>query len=76
MLCDVSMSTRNMSRFWLHMVYQMQSLFSKVRTFVFVADVAEVTQYFEENSMDRAVDQVFSGSETSICLRSTTAPRS
>ncbi len=33
-----------MSRFWLHMVYQMQSLFSKVRTFVFVADVAEVTQ--------------------------------
>ena len=32
MLCDVSMSTRNMSRFWLHMVYQMQSLFSKVRT--------------------------------------------
>src|SRR5919112_241148 len=61
MLCDVSMSTRNMSRFWLHIVYQMQSLFSKVRTFVFVADVAEVTQYFEESSMDRAVDQVFSG---------------
>ncbi|HEV8043631.1 MAG TPA: VWA domain-containing protein, partial [Rubrobacter sp.] len=61
MLCDVSMSTRNMSRFWLHMVYQMQSLFSKVRTFVFVADVAEVTQFFEESSMDRAVDQVFSG---------------
>jgi uncharacterized protein len=26
-----------------------------------VADVAEVTQYFEESSMDRAVDQVFSG---------------
>jgi uncharacterized protein with von Willebrand factor type A (vWA) domain len=40
-LCDVSMSTRNMSRFWLHMVHQMQSLFSKIRTFV--ADVAEVT---------------------------------
>jgi uncharacterized protein with von Willebrand factor type A (vWA) domain len=43
------------------MVYQMQSLFSKVRTFVFVADVAEVTQFFEDSSMDRAVDQVFSG---------------
>ncbi len=42
-LCDVSMSTRNMSRFWLHMVHQMQSLFSKIRTFVAdVADVAEV----------------------------------
>ena len=61
MLCDVSLSTRNLSRFWLHMVYQMQNLFSKVRTFVFVADVAEVTQLFEESSMDRAVEQVFSG---------------
>ncbi|QIN84828.1 VWA domain-containing protein [Rubrobacter tropicus] len=61
MLCDVSLSTRNLSRFWLHMVYQMQNLFSKVRTFVFVAEMAEVTQVFEESSMDRAVEQVFSG---------------
>ncbi len=61
MLCDVSLSTRNLSRFWLHMVYQMQNLFSKVRTFVFVADMAEVTQLFEENSMNRAVEEVFSG---------------
>jgi uncharacterized protein len=43
------------------MVYQMQSLFSKVRTFVFVADVAEVTQVFEEHDMNRAVDEIFSG---------------
>lgn len=61
LLCDVSLSTRNLSRFWLHMIYQMQSLFSKVRTFVFVADVAEVTQVFEEHDMNRAVDEIFSG---------------
>jgi len=61
MLCDVSLSTRNLSRFWLHMVYQMQNLFSKVRTFVFVAEVAEVTRLFEENNMNQAVDEVFSG---------------
>jgi uncharacterized protein len=61
LLCDVSLSTRNLSRFWLHMVYQMQSLFSKMRTFVFVADVAEVTQVFEEHTMNRAVDEIFSG---------------
>lgn len=61
LLCDVSLSTRNLSRFWLHMVYQLQSLFSKVRTFVFVADTAEVTQLFEEQGMDRAVDEIFSG---------------
>ena len=61
LICDVSLSTRNLSRFWLHLVYQMQSLFSKVRTFVFVADVAEVTQLFEEQPMNGAVDEIFSG---------------
>ena len=49
-LCDVSLSTRNLARFWLHLVYGLQGLFSKVRTFVFVADVAEVTQLFEEHA--------------------------
>jgi uncharacterized protein len=61
LLCDVSLSTRNLARFWLHLVYQMQSLFSKVRTFVFVAEMAEVTQLFEEHTMHRAVDEIFSG---------------
>ena len=61
LLCDVSLSTRNLARFWLHMIYQMQSLFSKVRTFVFVAEMAEVTQLFEERTMIRAVDEIFSG---------------
>jgi hypothetical protein len=61
LLCDVSLSTRNLSRFWMHMIYQMQSLFSKVRTFVFVADAAEVTNVFEERDMNRAVDEIFSG---------------
>ena len=61
LLCDVSMSTRNLSRFWLHLIYQMQSLFSKVRTFVFVAEMAEVTQVFEEHDMNKAVEEVFSG---------------
>lgn len=61
LLCDISISTRNLSRFWLHMIYQMQNLFSKVRTFVYVTYVAEVTQLLEENSMDRAVEHIFSG---------------
>ncbi|GAC1390634.1 MAG: VWA domain-containing protein [Ktedonobacteraceae bacterium] len=60
-LCDISLSTRNLARFWLHMIYQMQSLFSKVRTFVFVADLIEVTRLFEEQSLNRAVETIFSG---------------
>jgi uncharacterized protein with von Willebrand factor type A (vWA) domain len=61
LLCDVSLSTRNLARFWLHLIYQMQSLFSKVRSFVFVAEMAEVTQLLEEHTMHRAVDEIFSG---------------
>ena len=61
LLCDVSLSTRNLARFWLHMVYQMQRLFSKVRTFVFVADMIEVTQLFEEQALNRAVEIIFGG---------------
>jgi uncharacterized protein with von Willebrand factor type A (vWA) domain len=60
-LCDISLSTRNLARFWLHMIYQMQSLFSKVRTFVFVADMVEVTQLFEEQPLNRAVETIFAG---------------
>ena len=60
-LCDVSLSTRNIARFWLHLVYQLQDLFSKVRTFVFVADLIEVTQLFEEQRLGSAVERIFSG---------------
>lgn len=60
-LCDISLSTRNLARFWLHLIYQMQSLFSKVRTFVFVADLVEVTQLFEEQPLHRAVETIFAG---------------
>ena len=60
-LCDVSLSTRNLARFWLQLVYQLQGLFSKVRTFVFVADLAEVTGLFEERTLAQAVEAIFEG---------------
>ncbi len=61
LLCDVSLSTRNLARFWLHLVANLQGLFSKVRTFVYVADVAEVTQTFADKPLGEAVDAIFSG---------------
>ena len=36
-LCDVSDSVRNVSRFMLQFVYSLQDLYSKVRSFIFVA---------------------------------------
>jgi uncharacterized protein with von Willebrand factor type A (vWA) domain len=53
LLCDASLSARNLTRFWLRLVYQMQSLFSKLRTFVFMAERVEVTQLFDEHTMRR-----------------------
>jgi uncharacterized protein with von Willebrand factor type A (vWA) domain len=43
------------------MVHQMQSLFSKVRTFAFVADTVEVTHLFEQHALNRAVETIFRG---------------
>ncbi len=70
LLCDVSLSTRNLARFWLHMVYSMQSLFSKVRTFVFVANIVEVTQLFEEQTLNYAVEMIFGGSLLDVDVNS------
>ena len=61
LLCDVSLSTRNLARFWLHLVHQLQSLFSKVRTFVFVSEIVEVSQLLVDEPLDQAVQMIFSG---------------
>jgi uncharacterized protein with von Willebrand factor type A (vWA) domain len=60
-ICDVSLSVRNTARFMLHLLYSLQSLFTKVRSFVFVSDLAEITGEVERSSIDEAIGMVFSG---------------
>ena len=60
-ICDVSLSVRNTARFMLHLVYSLQSLFEQVRSFVFVSDLADASQYFEQMSIDDAIGAIFSG---------------
>lgn len=60
-ICDVSLSVRNTARFTLHLVYSLQSLFEQVRSFVFVSELADASQYFEQLSIDDAISAVFSG---------------
>lgn len=55
-LCDVSDSVRNVSRLMLQFVYTLQSLYTRVRSFVFVSDLGEVTQLFKSASVDEAVE--------------------
>ena len=42
-ICDVSDSVRNASRFMLQLVWNLQECFSRVRSYVFVSEIAEVT---------------------------------
>ncbi len=46
-LADISGSVAAFARFTLHMVYALSSQFSKVRSFVFIDGIDEVTSYFE-----------------------------
>tara|TARA_Y100001970_G_scaffold58079_1_gene73628 strand:+ start:4727 stop:6199 length:1473 start_codon:yes stop_codon:yes gene_type:complete len=46
-IADISGSVAAFARFTLHLVYALNSQFSKVRSFVFIDGLDEVTQYFE-----------------------------
>ncbi len=60
-LCDVSDSVRNASRFMLQFVYSLQDLYSRVRSFIFVADIGEVTECFRNNDAKEALDVALKG---------------
>jgi len=45
-VADISGSVAAFARFTLHLVYAMQNQFSKVRSFVFIDGIDEVTEYF------------------------------
>jgi uncharacterized protein with von Willebrand factor type A (vWA) domain len=55
-ICDVSDSVRNASRFMLQLVWSLQECFSRVRSFVFVSEIAEVTDAFGEYPVERAIE--------------------
>jgi len=69
-LCDVSDSVRNVSRFMLQFVYSLQDLYSKVRSFIFVSDVGEVTKLFEEHEINQAIDLSLRGDVINVFAHS------
>ena len=69
-LCDVSDSVRNVSRFMLQFVYSLQDLYSKVRSFIFVADVGEVTRLFEELEIQEAIQAALHGNIINVYAHS------
>jgi uncharacterized protein len=69
-LCDVSDSVRNVSRFMLQFVYALQDLYSKVRSFIFVADIGEVTQLFAEYDANQALEAALHGNLINVYAHS------
>ena len=62
-LCDVSSSVANVSRFMLQFVYQLQECFNKIRSFVFVSELGEVTQLFKDLEVNQAIDKALDGGD-------------
>jgi uncharacterized protein with von Willebrand factor type A (vWA) domain len=62
-LTDVSSSVANVSRFMLQFVYTLQEAFTKIRAFVFVAELGEVTPLFQELEINKAIEESLEGGD-------------
>ncbi|MBW2496113.1 MAG: VWA domain-containing protein [Deltaproteobacteria bacterium] len=62
-LCDVSSSVANVSRFMLQFMYSLQEAFTKIRCFVFVAELGEVTDVFHDADVSSAIEKALDGGD-------------
>jgi uncharacterized protein with von Willebrand factor type A (vWA) domain len=69
-LCDVSDSVRNVSRLMLQFVYTLQELYARVRSFVFVSDIGEVTHLFKSMDVSAAVELATAGKVINLAANS------
>src|SRR3989338_9370983 len=69
-ICDVSDSVRNASRFMLQLVWNLQECFSRVRSYAFVSEIAEVTQAFNTYPVERAIEWALKGAPIDYHCRS------
>jgi uncharacterized protein with von Willebrand factor type A (vWA) domain len=65
-VCDVSDSVRLAARFMLELVYALAELFADTRSFVFVRQLAEVTELFAREPVGTALAEVFAGRAVSL----------
>lgn len=56
-ICDVSGSVREVSRFLLMFIYSITEILPNVRAFAFSGNMFEVTQIFKEKTLEKAVEQ-------------------
>lgn len=69
-LCDVSDSVRNVSELMMQFVHTLQSLYARVRTFVFVSELGEITTLLKTAPIARAVDGDVAGNVINLSANS------
>ena len=62
-LCDISSSVANVSRFFLQFSYQLSEIFTRIRSYVFVAELGEVTEIFRNQDVFEAIDKAVDGGD-------------
>ncbi|MFP4227132.1 MAG: VWA domain-containing protein, partial [Desulfobacterales bacterium] len=62
-LCDVSGSVWSAARFMLNMIYSLQDCFSDVKSFAFVCFPTNITDIFEKNEVNRAIEKVMTDTD-------------
>ena len=60
LLCDISDSVRTASRFMLEFVHAAHDLFDRTRSFVFVSELGETTELFEQKPSGEALEAAYS----------------
>ena len=63
-LCDVSGSVWSTARFMLNILYSLQECFSKVKSYIFISELVEVTQLFIDFDTNEAIEKIMN--ETDI----------
>ncbi len=75
-LCDVSRSVSNVVRFLLLILYSLNEVISKIRSFAFCTNLVEVSVFFERYPVHEAISRILSGDGLDIILRKTDYGRS
>lgn len=62
-LCDVSSSVANVSRFMLQFMYSLQEAFTKMQSYVFVSELGDVTPVFKDKDVNTAIENALDGGD-------------
>jgi uncharacterized protein with von Willebrand factor type A (vWA) domain len=70
-LCDVSRSVAMVVRFFLLILYSLNEVIPKIRSFIFCSNLVDVSPLFQKYTLQEALARVWSGTELPILMNRT-----